>query len=164
MWIKGLVVGAILLAIGGTIYAGYRYVGNLQSEIVRLTTDNATLVSNNAQLEQGLLDQQETIASLQRDAALQGTILRDTLDNFQRARDQVNDLENKLGRHDLGFLAANRPGLVENIINNATENVARCFAIASGSPLTAAEESATLNSQINTECPDIANPNFRGSP
>ena len=37
---------------------------------------------------------------------------------------------------------------------------ARCFEIAQGSPLTEEELNATKKSQINAECPNIANPNY----
>lgn len=161
-WIKWLAIAAVLLAVGGTIFAGYTYVNNLQDENKRLTTENATLVANNAQLEQAITDQRETIASLEEDFRLQGEILVSTNEGFQAARDQVNDLRDRLGRHELGFLAANRPGLVEGVVNNASDNIARCFEIASGAPLTAAEENATRPSEINRECPELANPNYRG--
>lgn len=159
--IKGMIFAAILLAVGGTVYGGYRYIVGLQQEVQRLTTDNATLVANNVQLEQAIVTQQETMASQKADFERQGVILRDTLDDFDMARDQVTSLKDRLGRHELGFLAANKPGLVENIINNATDAINRCFEIASGSPLTEAEIAATLPSQINNECPELANPNRR---
>ncbi len=160
-WIKGLVIGAVLLAVGGTIYAGYKYVEGLQAEVTRLTTNNATLTANNAQLEQAIAEQQLTIASLQRDIELQATIFQETNEQFERARNQVDSLRERLGRHELSALARAKPGLVENVINNATDAVGRCFEIASGAPLTEAERNATRPSQINRECPELANPNYR---
>lgn len=159
---KGLAVLAVVGIVGGTVYAGYRYVNGLQEENVRLVTENATLVANNAQLEQAIKEQQDTIASLERDIELQRQILTDTSDRFQSARDQVRDLQDRLSRHEIGYLAYRRPGLVENIVNNATNDVGRCFEIATGAPLTEEELNATLPSQINRECPDLANPNYRG--
>lgn len=161
--LKGLAVAVVLLSVGGTIYAGYRYVNNLQVEVARLNTENATLVANNAQLEQGIATQQKTIETLQADFALSQKIQLNTFRDFQNARDRVSDLEERLGEHELGFLAANKPQLVENVINNATDAVLRCFEIASGSPLTEEERAATLPSQINRECPELANPNYRGN-
>lgn len=152
-----------MLSIGGTIYAGYRYVDRLQTDIAQLTTNNAILVANNSQLEQGLVTQQRAIASLQRDIELQLQIFQDTTDNFEQARGQVDALRERLGRHELGYLAANRPGLVENVINNATDAIGRCFEISSGASLTQAERDATLPSQINTECPQLANPNYEAN-
>jgi len=37
----------------------------------------------------------------------------------------------------------------------------RCLEIASGSPLTDIERNAKLPSEINRECPNIANPNYK---
>lgn len=158
--IRNLVIGAILIAVGTTIYLGYRYVNNLQEEIATLTKDNATLTANNAQLEQSIIDQKNAIDRLERDIVLSAELQRETFDNFEQARERVRNLEDRLSRHELGFLASQRPGLVENIINDATEEVTRCFEIASGSPLTTSEINATLPSEINSECPSLANPNF----
>ena len=71
-----------------------------------------------------------------------------------------NNLTKKLGRHELDILAAAKPGLVVKIINRASKNELRCFEIQSGSPLTHDELAARKKSEINGECPGIANPNF----
>lgn len=155
---------AIFGLVGGTVYAGYRYVSNLQEQLQQSAAERATLMANVAQLEQGIVDQQDTIQRLQDDIRLQAEIARQIDADFSQARNQVRALQERLSRHELGFLAANRPGLVENIINNATDEVARCLEIASGSPLTTAEINATLPSQINSECPALANPNYTERP
>jgi Na+-transporting NADH:ubiquinone oxidoreductase subunit NqrC len=152
----------VIATISGIIYAGYRYVSNLQTQVAQLVAANAILTVNNLQLEQGIKEQADTIKKLQEDIELQATLLAETYDKFNKANAAVSSLEERLSQHELGYLAANRPGLVQNIINNASDNIARCFEIASGSPLTDAERNATLPSQINRECPDLANPNFRG--
>ena len=61
------------------------------------------------------------------------------------------DLAKRLGKHDIGNLAENKPGLVERIINGASKSAARCVEIASGSPLTEEE----LNGTPNRECPSF---------
>lgn len=161
-WWRVIAVVAVLLAVGGSIYAVYRYVDNLQTENVRLAAENSTLVANMAQLENALESQQNTIDSLQEDIELQGRLLTRTSRDFQEARDAVSRLRERLSEHELGFLASERPGLVENIINDASDEISRCFEIASGSPLTQEELDATLPSEINSECPELANPNYRG--
>ena len=60
-------------------------------------------------------------------------------------------MNNRLGKHDIGNLAENKPGLVEKIINKASDSAARCVEIASGSPLTEEE----LNGTPNRECPSF---------
>jgi hypothetical protein len=79
---------------------------------------------------------------------------------FQTAANRVNELTDKLARHDLGILAASRPALIEARINRGTIDIFRCFEILSGSAITLEEIDATRKSQINTSCPDIANPNY----
>jgi len=158
-----IAVVVVFLTIGGSIYAGYHYVSNLQTENIRLAAENSTLVSNMAQLENALESQQRTIDTLQEDIELQGRLLTQTRKDFQEARNSVSQLIERLAKHELGFLANERPGLVENIINNASDEILRCFEIISGSPLTQQEKNATLPSEINSECPEIANPNFRGN-
>ena len=161
---KIVAVIAVLIAVGGAVYAGYRHVTNLQEQVTALSSENATLTANNAQLQRGIFEQQRAIASLQESYELQASILRNTYRDFQDARDQVTDLETKLSKHELGYLASQKPKLVENIIDRASDNINRCFEIASGSPLTEAEKNATLPSEINGECPEIANPKYKAQP
>ena len=68
--------------------------------------------------------------------------------SLQADRDALNK---RLGKHDIGNLAENKPGLVEKIINKASDSAARCMEIASGSPLTEEE----LNGTPNRECPSF---------
>ena len=66
---------------------------------------------------------------------------------------------NKKNR-DVGLLAIEKTKAVERITNAASDKANRCIEIASGSPLTEKEINATKKSEINTECPSIANPNY----
>ena len=81
------------------------------------------------------------------------------VDNLQEDMRQLDKRFTKKGR-DIGKIAEKKPGLVEKIINNATERAKRCVEIASGAELTEQEINATKKSEINTECPSIANPNY----
>jgi hypothetical protein len=54
----------------------------------------------------------------------------------------------------------NRPESVERVINRASDNALRCVEIAMGAPLTEKEINAVLPSEINSECPSLANPNY----
>lgn len=159
--IRLAIAGALVLAISLTIFFGYRYVTNLQLENAELHAANATLEANVETLKGAVASQQQAIESLQQDYNLIIDIQQDTFIDFQDARNRVTSLERRLERHELGFLASRRPGLVENIINDATRDILRCFEIATGSPLTPEEVSAILPSEVNSECPDLANPNRR---
>ena len=81
------------------------------------------------------------------------------LDNLKK---DLQDLDKRFTKkkRDIGKLAIERSKAIERIINSASDKAARCIEIASGSPLTEQEINATLKSQINTECPSIANPNY----
>ena len=119
---------------------------------------------------------QETIATLQqREAVLEidsqtKQIALDEAKRFQIRQNNINSsvnnqlaasrqenkiLEQKLAEHDLAYLALNRPGLVENVINNATDKASRCLEILSGAPLTTAEREAQNAQQFNSECPSL---------
>ena len=132
---------------------GYVYVQKLQK-------DNAILKVNTTKLE-GAVSQNEQVIKQQTKDFEQ---VRTTLSAVQKQKDELqgdkDNLSKKLQRHDLGQLAYNKPGLVVKIINKASTNANRCIAIATGSPLTEDEINAVKKSQINGECPSLANPNY----
>ena len=72
---------------------------------------------------------------------------------FANIRSQNNVLSKKLAKHDLAVLGAGKPGLVEKIINNASDKAGRCFEILSGAKLTQKEKEAKNGKAFNSECP-----------
>ena len=160
-WVKIVAGAGVLLIIGGTIFASYKYVTDLQKANIQLTANNAVLETNNTQLENSIEQQRETIDIINAHHARSAKIARETAKDLAVSRTHVDVLEQKLGEHNIGYLAAQKPGLVQNIFNNAADELNRCFEIASGSPLTDDEINATLPSQINSQCPDLANPNYK---
>ena len=131
----------ILLAGAG---GGYLYVNKLQK-------DNAILKENAIKLESAVADQRAVIEQQTKDLKT----IRKTVDKLKEVNDKLEqdkkNLSDRLGKHDLGNLAENKPGLVEKIINKASNSAARCMEIASGSPLTEEE----LNGTPNRECPSF---------
>ena len=123
---------------------GYLYVQKLQK-------DNATLKSNQIKLESAVEDQKNVIESQAADFKK----IRSTLDKLEtenaKLKKDKDSLTKRLGKHDIGNLAENKPGLVERIINGASKSATRCAEIASGSPLTEEE----LNGTPNRECPSF---------
>ena len=142
----------ILLAGAG---GGYLYINKLQK-------DNAILKENAIKLESAVEDQKKLIENQQKD-------FKEILDANKKMNELVNvlkkDLEdldkrfNKKNR-DVGKLAIAKTNMIEKITNNASKNANRCIEIASGAELTEKEINATKKSEINTECPSIANPNY----
>ena len=75
-------------------------------------------------------------------------------------RDRFNTAANGEKR-DFGVAAAAKPTQVEIAVNRGTANALRCLEIASGAPLTDQEKNAKLPTEINKECPSMANPGYR---
>ena len=111
--------------------------------------------------EEAIKISEQTVKDLQNDYERVTIEFERTQEQFSRARTRVGELEKQLSEHDIGYLAQERPGLIENVVDNATDNLNRCFEILSGAPHTEAELSATKRSEINPECPGVANPNYK---
>ena len=141
--ISSLKIGLILVMLAGA-GGGYLYINKLQK-------DNATLKSNQIKLESAVEDQKQVIEQQAEDFKQ----IRNTLDKLEEVNKKLqkdkDDLAKRLGKHDIGNLAENKPKLVERIINGASKSAARCVEIASGSPLTEEE----LNGTPNRECPSF---------
>ncbi|MDA8842100.1 hypothetical protein N9N08_00310 [bacterium] len=146
---------AVISAMGGLMY-----VKHLQSE-------NEILTLNNAKLEGAVAEQQKLIEQQLKDIAQ----IRDINKQLQAKNEKLtgdlnvaNEKFNKVNasgdRRDIGNLAVSKPRSIEIIEGRREKQRARCFEIAQGSPLTEEEINATKKSQINAECPNIANPNY----
>jgi len=140
---SSLKIGLVLVMLAGA-GGGYLYVQKLQK-------DNAILKSNQIKLESAVEDQKAVIESQAEDfKKIRSTLTKLEQENAKLQKDK-QDLSKRLGKHDIGNLAENKPGLVERIINGASKSAARCVEIASGSPLTEEE----LNGTPNRECPSF---------
>ena len=136
-----IILALVLLAGAG---GGYLYVNKLQK-------DNAILKTNQIKLETAVAESNQVIEQQSKDLKK----IRSTLKEVEELNDKLqadkNSLNKRLGKHDIGNLAENKPGLVEKIINKASDSAARCVEVASGSPLTEEE----LNGTPNRECPSF---------
>lgn len=151
--IKIYVMLAIVVAVGTMVAGFYWYYQDSQKRIM-------TLMANQAKLETAVEIQEQTIKQQQEDMARQAEALQFVNEQYEKAQQDNQRLSDKLSKHELGHLAEKKPGLIEKTINRASANAARCFEILSGSPLTDSELAATKKSEINNECPSIANPNY----
>ena len=88
-----------------------------------LYNQNQVLTANNMALEGAVATQEETIATMQTDFALQTTQLNDLQKKSQEAQKEMNRYLDIFKRHNLTKLAAAKPGLLEPKINNGTKNV-----------------------------------------
>ena len=151
--------GSIRLVMVGLLITGIAGAGVY---VMKLRSDNAILKANQVKLEEAVSSQKELIAKQQED-------FKEILAANQKMNELVGvlkkDLEdldkrfNKKNR-DVGKLAIAKTGAIERITNNGSKNANRCIEIASGAELTEEELNATKKSEINVECPSIANPNY----
>ena len=130
--------------------------------VMKLRSDNAILKANQIKLEEAVSSQKELIAKQEAD-------FKEILAANQKMNALVNALKKDLadldkrfnkGKRDVGKLAIEKTKLIEKIINKGSVNAKRCIEIASGAPLTEKEINATKKSEINPECPSIANPSY----
>ena len=130
--------------------------------IYKLKADNATLKANQIELEKGIAEQTKLIEQQKKDfeAIMESNKkLNVLIQTFKKDLDELDKRFNKK-RRDVGKLAISRPETIERIINKGSDNAARCVELASGAEHTEEELKATLKSQINPECPSLANPNY----
>jgi hypothetical protein len=154
-----MIFGQLKMIITVIIIAGISGAGIY---VMKLRADNATLKANQIKLEQAVESQQQVIAQQKKD-----------FDDIMQANKQLNvlvqglkkdfdDLDKRFnkGGRDLGKIAIERTDAIQRVVNKASEKAARCIELASGAKHTEAELKATKKSEINTECPSIANPNY----
>ena len=151
--------GSVRVIIMAVVFIGISGVGVY---VMKLRSDNAILQANQIQLELSIKSQKQVIQKQKEDF---GKILEANkkmnklVNNLQKDIDALDKRFNK-GARDFGKLAKEKPKLVEKLINKGSIRAGRCIEIAGGSPLTEKEINATKKSEINTECPSIANPNY----
>lgn len=105
----------LLLALVATITGGYFYIDRLKNNIDTLKINNSkyedAITSKDAEivrLNENVIEVRETNTRIRNKSA--------------KLTGEVTALRDKLSEHDLGFLAENKPGLVESVINKAIKN------------------------------------------
>ena len=149
--IRIFMIGIMATAvIGGGVY------------VMKLRSDNAILKANAIKMESAITEQQELITKQKEDfqEILAANKKMNQLVNVLKK--DLEDLDKRFNKknRDVGKLAIQRTESIERITNGASALATRCIEIASGSPLTEKEKNATKKSEINSECPSIANPKY----
>ena len=147
LFLIGIVVTAIA---GGGFY------------VMKLRADNEILKANAIKMEQAITEQKQLIENQKKDFQAILTAnneMNELVNNLKKDLDDLDNRFNKGGR-DFGKLAIEKTETIQRIINGASDKVLRCVEIAGGAPLTKEEINATKKSEINRECPSIANPNY----
>ena len=130
--------------------------------VMKLRSDNAILKANQIKLEEAVSSQKELIAKQQEDfkeILKANNKMNELVSALKKDLDDLDKRFNKKGR-DFGKLAIEKTKTIQRIINGASDKALRCVEIAGGSPLTEQEKNATKKSEINRECPSIANPAY----
>ena len=130
--------------------------------VMKLRSDNAILKVNQIKLESAVAEQQQVITKQKEDfkeilAANQK--MNELVGALKKDLDDLDNRFNKGGR-DFGKVAIEKTDAINRIINKGSDNATRCIEISSGAELTEKERNATKKSEINRECPGIANPNY----
>jgi len=149
----------IVIMLGG-IGGGVAYV-------YKLKADNAILTANNAKLEDGIAEQKAVIEQQAKDFKQILAANKELEDKNRVLQTEFKNLDERFNKingqgevRDIGKLAIEKDRAVERIINNASKKAMRCVEIAMGAELTEKERNATKKSEINSECPSLANPNY----
>lgn len=154
--IRLLLIAALL---GGAAY-GFMYISSLQANL-------AISELNNKQLEKSMQDQKDAVENMKKEIetiSKMNAQLNETVKAQEKDKEALVDRFNKTVdgmKRDFGKVAAEKPKSLERAVNRGTVNALRCLEIASGAPLTDAEKNAKLPSEINKECPSLANPNYK---
>jgi len=130
--------------------------------VMKLRADNATLKANQIKLETAVEEQNKVLEQQKQDfnAIMESNKKLNVLVmTFKKDLDDLDKRFNKKKR-DFGKLAIDRTEAIERIMNKGSKNAKRCVELASGAKHTEAELKATRKSEINPECPSLANPNY----
>ena len=151
--------GTMKIVMVGIMIAGLAGAGLY---VMKLRSDNAILKANQIKLEEAVSSQKELIAKQQEDFKEILAANKKFNELVNALKKDIDDLDNRFnkGGRDFGKLAIEKTEAIERIVNGASDKAIRCVEIAGGSPLTEEEINATKKSEINRECPSIANPNY----
>jgi len=147
------IIVTLLLLAGAA--GGFAYVQKLRA-------DNAVLKINQEKLETAVSEQQTLIENQKKDFEEILNANKKMNELVSVLKKDLEDLDKRFNKknRDVGKLAIAKTESIERITNNASIAANRCIEIASGAELTEKEINATKKSEINTECPSIANPNY----
>jgi len=149
---KLIMIGIMVIGLSGGV-----------SYVYKLKADNATLKSNQVKMEQALDAQAKYIEQQKKDFEAIMKANQEVNKLVGNLKKDIDDLDKRFnkGTRDLGKTAMERPEAMERIVNKASDKALRCVEIAGGAPLTEQEKNATKKSEINSECPALANPRFK---
>ena len=91
--------------------------------VLKLRSDNAILKANQIKLEGAIETQKAVIENQKQDYEQIISINKELNDDIIEINKSKQILQNKLSKHDLNFLAVEKPGLIEKIINKGSDKI-----------------------------------------
>ena len=158
--IGGAIKAIVALIIVVVIAGGFYYVTGLRADL-------AVSQENARKMTEAVEKQQEAIAQMQQEQQKIKELNNELNTTIKLQNKDMENLKDRFTtsangeKRDFGKAAAKKPASLERAVNRGTVNALRCLEIASGAPLTEAEKNATKPSEINRECPSLANPNYK---
>jgi hypothetical protein len=143
----------VILAIVLVIAAGAWYVTNLKADL-------AISEANNQQLVEATREQNLLIEQMKQDVAAIQQANADLQAQTEKQRQDVATLSTKFSKRDFGALAAEKPEVVERLVNRGSRNALRCAELASGAPLNDQEKAAKTPMEANRECPSLIDSDY----
>ena len=151
--IGGAIKAIVYLAIVVVIAGGLWYVMNIKADL-------ATSEANNQKLQDAVNVQKDLIESMQRDITQIQETNKQLAEQNEKQKQDVATLSSKFSKRDFGALAAEKPAVVEKLVNRGTANVMRCLELASGAPLNEKEKNAKTPTEANRECPALIDSDY----
>lgn len=148
--VKIIITLLIPLGIGST----YLYVKGLNYELELAQRDNQTH-------QYRIAEQQSIITQMIQDTTRIKTLNAELNQVISAQSKDLNNLRSRLTENSagdprrIGRIAAQRPVLFQQVINNSSVNAARCIEIASGSALTESEKRDAAANIFNPECSEM---------
>ena len=135
MGITALIRAIVYLIMIAALGVGGYYLMNLKADLA--------IAENNAKaLESATRQQNELIESMKKDIADIQKANAELSATVEKQKADVNTLSTKFSKRDFGALAADKPAVVEKLVNRGTVNALRCMELASGAPLNEKEKNA----------------------
>jgi len=159
-----LPIGTIVKAVSALIIVlviagGLWYVTGLRADLA-ISQENTKKMEEAVESQKAVIEkiqqEQEKIKQINNELNTTIKLQNKDMDNLKERFTQSANGQ----KRDIGKTAIEKPLSIQKAINRGSLNALRCLEIASGAPLTDAEKSATKPSEINRECPSIANPNY----
>ena len=103
--------------------------------VINIKADLATSEANNRQLVEATREQNLLLEQMKQDVAAIQQANAELQQQNEKQRRDVETLNSKFSKRDFGALAAEKPEVIERLVNRGSKNALRCMELAAGAPL-----------------------------